>query len=145
MKTHKGIYTPTHPDKYNGTPPVIYRSGLELKFFRWLDLNSKVLDWTSETIVVPYISPKDNRFHRYFVDCSCTILNKNNKAEKLLIEIKPEKQTKPPSKRLKPKNYLYESAMFQVNLSKWHYAKQWADKHGYRFIVVTEQFFNKKT
>jgi hypothetical protein len=144
MKTHKGLYTPRNQSKYVGTTPIVYRSGLELKMFRWLDFNSKVLDWTSESIVVPYISPKDGKPHRYFVDCSCTILNKHNEPEKLLIEIKPEKQTQPPSKRLKPKNYLYESAMFQVNLSKWQYAKQWADKHGYRFIVITERFFNTK-
>lgn len=144
MKTHKGIYTPRYPVKYVGKPPIIYRSGLELKFYRWLDLNSNVLNWTSESIVVPYISPKDGKPHRYFIDCSCTILNKNKTPEKLLIEVKPDKQTRPPSPRLKSKSFLYESAMFQINLSKWQSAKQWADKNGFRFIVVTEKFFDKK-
>lgn len=143
MRTHKGLYRPTHPNKYSGSLPIIYRSGLELKMFRWLDLNSKVLKWGSESKVVPYIHPKDGKMHRYFIDCNCVILDKDNKEQKLLIEVKPSKQTRPPSKRLKPKNYLYESAMFAQNMSKWEYAKQWADKHGYRFIVITEDFFKK--
>lgn len=145
MRSHKGIFQPRFPQKYKGTHPIIYRSGLELKLQRWLDLNSKVLNWGSESVVVPYISPKDGKPHRYFIDFNCVILNKENVAEKLLIEVKPSKQTQPPSKKLKPKNYLYESAMFQINLSKWNYAKQWADKHGYKFIVITEEFFKKNT
>lgn len=135
------MYQPRFPSKYRGTTPIIYRSGLELKMFRWLDSNSNVQTWGSESVVIPYIHPKDGKPHRYFVDCHCTILNKQNQPEKLLIEIKPQKQTQPPSNRLKPKNYLYESAMFQINIAKWSYAKQWAEKNGYKFIVITEDFF----
>ena len=137
----QGIYTPRNPKKYVGKPPIIYRSKLEKTFFDWLDKNTKVLDWTSESVVIPYIHPKDGKYHRYFVDCTCTILNDKNVPEKFLIEVKPSKQTQPPSKRLKPKNYLYESYQFKINYSKWHYAKEWADKNGYKFIIVTENFF----
>lgn len=140
MKTYKGIYNPRFPQKYKGSTPIIYRSGLELRMSKWLDFNSKVVEWTSESVVIPYMSPKDGRLHRYFVDYSCAMINKYNKIDKLLIEVKPKKQTRPPSKRLKPKNYLYESAMFQTNIAKWSYAKRWAEKHGYKFIVITEDF-----
>ena len=32
------------------------------------DLNPDVLKWGSEETVIPYVSPLDNKIHRYFVD-----------------------------------------------------------------------------
>ena len=66
-KYRQGIFVPTNQDKFIGERAV-YRSGLELKFFRFCDDNKNVLKWSSEDIVVPYISPVDGRMHRYFVD-----------------------------------------------------------------------------
>ena len=34
----------------------------------FLDSDPRIIEWSSEEIVVPYISPVDNRTHRYFVD-----------------------------------------------------------------------------
>ena len=66
-KYKQGIYTPIYPEKFIGKQAT-YRSGLELKFFRFCDNNANVLKWGSENVVVPYISPLDHRTHRYFVD-----------------------------------------------------------------------------
>ena len=33
----QGIFKPTNPLKYKGSFPVVYRSGLELQVFRWMD------------------------------------------------------------------------------------------------------------
>ena len=81
---------------------------MELKSMRWMDNNNNVLNWTSETIVIPYISPKDGKMHRYFTDLSCEMKMKDGSIKKLLIEVKPEKQTLPPveSARKKQKTIL---------------------------------------
>ena len=66
-KWRQGVFTPTNSEKFIGSKAV-YRSGLELKFFRFCDTNPNVLKWGSENVVVPYKSPLDNRVHKYYVD-----------------------------------------------------------------------------
>ena len=66
-KYKQGVYKPINPEKFIGKTAQ-YRSGLELKFFRFFDLNENVIKWGSENIVIPYISPIDLKQHRYFVD-----------------------------------------------------------------------------
>ena len=34
----------------------------------YCDKNTKILEWGSEEIALPYISPHDSRVHRYFPD-----------------------------------------------------------------------------
>ena len=66
---YKGKYRPTHPSKYRGKPTnIIYRSLWELKFMKYCDSNKNILEWGSEEVIVPYRSPIDNRYHRYFPD-----------------------------------------------------------------------------
>lgn len=135
----QGIYTPTHPEKYKGTTPIVYRSSLELLFDRWCDRNSKVLQWGSESVVVPYLSPLDGKIHRYFVDYVITL--RTEKADlKYLIEIKPSKQTQPPTQRSNKKKstLIYEQVEWAKNQAKWESAKLWAEKRGWKFVVLTE-------
>ena len=96
-ETYKGRYRIENIKKYKGDiSDVIYRSSWELKFMRWCDSNPSVLEWGSETVIIPYRSPVDNNVHRYFVDFYIKIQDKDKKILKYLIEIKPEKFTKPP-------------------------------------------------
>jgi hypothetical protein len=37
---------------------------------------------------------------------------------------------------------LYEQKTYVVNVAKWKAAKQWADKKGYKFLIVTEKELN---
>ena len=68
-KYHQGKFTPLRPEKYIGDPTnIVMRSSWETKFALWCDKNSSVLSWNSEETVVPYVSPVDNRAHRYFID-----------------------------------------------------------------------------
>ena len=94
-KWRQGIFTPKNQDKFIGSKAV-YRSGLELKFFRFCDDNPNVLEWGCENIVVPYISPLDNKAHRYYVD-NYIAIKEESEVVKYLVEIKPSKQTKPPT------------------------------------------------
>ena len=68
-KTYKGFFKPKNPSKYKGNPDnIIYRSSWERQVMKWLDENTNVIEWQSEEVAVPYISPVDNRYHRYFPD-----------------------------------------------------------------------------
>ena len=139
-QSHKGLNNPLNDQKYRGTRPIIYRSGLELSFFRWCDRNERVLQWGSESVVIPYISPKDGRMHRYFVD-NVLILQTDKGNKKFLVEIKPEKQTMPPSQsvRKSKKNLLFEQITWAINSSKWDAAKAWCAKNNFEFVILTEK------
>ena len=69
MKFHKGRYVLKNPDKYVGNKDnIVYRSSWEKVMMINLDNNPNVWKWTSEETVIPYISPLDNRRHKYYMD-----------------------------------------------------------------------------
>ena len=142
----QGIFNPTNPKKYVGKNNPIYRSGWELKFFRWADLNENILAWGSENIIIPYLNPLDGKVHRYFVDNYIIFKDKYGNKNKFLIEIKPSKQTKKPikTKYKKQKTILYEQKMYIQNTAKWKAANAWAKKKGYKFLLITEKELNIK-
>ncbi len=137
-KYKQGIYNPQHPEKYKGSTPVVWRSGLERRLMVWLDANPNIITWGSESVVVPYISPKDGKTHRYFIDFVFS-LRKNNEIKKYIVEVKPSKQCKPPRRRKNQKSFLYENMQYAVNQQKWKSATQWAEAHGYKFLIFTEK------
>lgn len=137
----QGVFSPSHPEKYKGTTPIFYRSGLELNFSRWCDRNDKVMQWGSESVVIPYMSPLDGKLHRYFVDYVLT-LKVNEGIKKYIVEVKPSSQTQPPSTstgKKKRSTILYEQVNWARNSAKWASAKMWAEKRGWNFIVITEK------
>ena len=78
--SYKGKFTPTHSNKYKGdSRNIIYRSLWELKFMKWCDRNVNILEWGSEEFFIPYVSPLDNRVHRYFPDFYMKIKESNGK------------------------------------------------------------------
>ena len=141
----QGVYNPVHRSKYIGVQTPVYRSSWELKFFRWCDRNPNVLEWGSESTIVPYVSPLDNRVHRYYVD-GAIALKEGNKIVRYLVEIKPYKQTQPPvdSKRKKQKTMIYEKTTYAVNQAKWQAAEKFAKKRNMQFIILTENELNIK-
>ena len=138
--SYKGKYKPSYPKKYKGDPDnIIYRSLWERKFMIYCDNNQNILEWASEQVIVPYRSPIDNRYHRYFVDFYIKYKDNNGKIKKSLIEIKPFRQTKEPKvKQRKTKGYIYEVVEYAKNQAKWNAAKEWCLDHGYEFKVLTE-------
>lgn len=139
--TYKGRYRVSNPFKYKGDlQEVVYRSGWELKFMRWCDINPSVLEWGSETVVIPYRSPVDNKVHRYFVDFYIKVKDKNNKVQKYLIEIKPEKFTKPPEiPKKKTRKFIDEVFQYGVNQAKWKSADEFCKDRNIQFLVLTEK------
>lgn len=142
-KFQQGHYKPKNISKYVGNGPIVFRSGLELKFMRWADNNPNVLEWNSEEIAIPYWDSLQKKQRRYFVDAYVKIMEGQN-IKKYLVEIKPSKQTQEPkaSRGKKKSNLLYEKIQWQNNTDKWNQAKDFAKKHGMEFIKITEKELN---
>jgi hypothetical protein len=145
---YKGRFKPKNPEKYKGDPTkIIYRSSWELHYFRWLDKHPDVVEWSSEEVIVWYVSPIDKKPHRYFPDCVVKKRVGDNKYETVMIEIKPFKQTRPPDPANKNKTktgrvsrrYLNEVKTYAVNEAKWNYAEEYCKKRGWSFIKLTEK------
>ena len=136
-KSYKGLYRPTNPKKYVGNAKrIVYRSNLERKFMLYCDRNESVEQWASEEISIPYISPVDNRLHRYFPD----FLVKTDKGKKFCIEIKPYRQCiKPKKPKIKTKAFLRESLEYAKNIAKWDSAKKYCANNNLEFKIITEK------
>jgi hypothetical protein len=135
----QGVYKPSNRHKFSGSKLPEYRSSWELKFFRWLDKNENVIRWTSESLKIPYRSPVDGRMHKYITDNVVTI-KEGNQIKKYVIEIKPKKQTIPPTKHgnKKQSTIIYENVQYAKNLAKWKAAIEWCRKRNYTFQIITE-------
>lgn len=136
----QGKYKPTHPEKYIGDlSDVVFRSSWELSMFKFLDNNPNIVHWGSEPFHINYLSPIDNRVHKYYVDLFVEMKKKDGTIEKMLVEIKPLAQTKPPNKPKKQtRRYITEVATYAVNLKKWEAAEAFCKKHGWTFKIITE-------
>lgn len=141
MKTYKGRFTPKNPKKYKGDPTnIIFRSGWELRVMKWLDEKTDVVEWSSEELSIAYKSPIDNRAHRYFPDMLAKIRQPNGSIKTVLIEIKPEKQTKEPRKQKKiSQRYITEVTTWGVNKAKWEAARNFCADRGWDFMILTEK------
>jgi len=137
----QGVFKPKNYKKYKGDPTnIIYRSSWELKFLMECDRNPSILEYSSEEIIVLYISPKDNKAHRYFPDFVIKIVNKEGKVETVMVEIKPLVQTQMPKRRERvTKGYINEILTYEINQSKWTAAEAFCKKKGWRFQVMTEK------
>lgn len=137
---HQGKYTPKSPEKYEGDPTqIIYRSSWELKFFNWCDSNPAVLKWSSEETVIPYLCPTDNRIHRYFVDAKIKVKDKTGSLKTYLVEIKPDRQTRPPEvPKRKTKQYISEVMTWGKNEAKWKAAREYCKDRKMEFVILTE-------
>jgi hypothetical protein len=141
---HKGKFTPKNPKKYAGDPTsIIYRSSWELKFMHWCDRKDSVYSWSSEEVIIPYKSPIDNRYHRYFVDFLVKFKDTNDTTRVWLIEVKPHSKTMPPKVRKKTKRYIQEVMEWGVNDAKWKAAEQYCADRKWEFKILTEKDLNK--
>ena len=139
-KYYQGKFQPTCPRKYKGNrSDIFYRSSWELKMMNYLDRTDGVLEWNSEEIVIPYLSPLDNKFHRYFTDFYAKVKDNNGNIIKYILEVKPRKERKPPRKSKNRIRYIKEVKTYVVNQAKWEAAELWCKKYGYTFRVMDEK------
>lgn len=140
----QGFYFPKNTNKFIGDK-AIYRSGLELKYFRFLDENTNCVKWNSEGIKIPYFWAGDNKWHTYYVDLAATFRNSSGKLTTYLIEIKPYRQTITPvhTPRKRKKTLLTEQVTYSQNCAKWEAAKKFAEEQNMKFIILTEKDIEK--
>lgn len=134
---YSGRFVPNNPTKYLGNPTNIwYRSMWERRVMVHLDTNSSVLEWSSEEIIIPYLSPIDNRYHRYFPDF---FVRTNIGA--IILEVKPRAQAIMPEKKGEKvtKRYLQEVMTYGINQAKWKAAEEYCLDRGWKFKVITEK------
>ena len=138
---YSGKYRPKDPKKYVGNPTrIYYRSLWERKFMVYCDTNDSIIEWGSEEVIIPYISPWDGRVHRYFPDFYIKVRQTDGKLKKFIIEIKPKNQCAPPTKtpKRKTKKWYGEVKRWGVNEAKWKSAKNWCKDNGMDFQILTE-------
>jgi hypothetical protein len=119
-KFAQGVFTPTNPGKYVGKKSPKYRSGWEMAFMRFCDTNDHILQWASESIVIP--------------DFLVVYRDKNNTMKAEVVEIKPKKQS-----IIESKASNRDRAVVAVNYAKWDAATKWCRRQGLTFRVVTEE------
>lgn len=137
MKTYKGKFRPKNTQKYEGDfDKITYRSMWERQVFRWCDTNSKIVKWSSEEVIIPYRCKTDGKLHRYFTDLKIV----TTKGETIIVEIKPESQTRPPKQpKRKSQRHLREVTTYIKNSSKWEAAEYFCEKRGWVFAIWTEK------
>lgn len=154
-KYKQGKYIPKKIEKYIGDPSnIIYRSSLEFFFCKFADFNDKIRKWSCEEIVIPYHITNDigqTEIHRYYPDFYLEMVKNGDKEfyDRVIIEIKPKSETKPPKKPVKHtmkalENYEYSLRMYKKNIHKWAYAKEWCERRNMKFIIVDEEYLKNR-
>jgi hypothetical protein len=141
----QGMFTPTDPHRYLGDATnIIFRSSWEQRAFKFLDTNPYIIGWASEPFGIDYMKPTiikgkaTVKRAKYFPDLYVEYIDKNGNERKELIEIKPDKQTRP-SKARKATTKIQENYVYTVNMAKWQAAEAWCKKNGVTFRIATEK------
>lgn len=109
---------------------------------KYCDSNPNIIEWFSEEIHIPYISPVDDRMHRYFPDFWIMVRDKENQIKEYMIEVKPFKECKKPVRSPSDKTgrrFLNEARTYGVNQAKWKAARQFCEQSGIEFKILTEK------
>jgi hypothetical protein len=112
----------------------------------YCDRNEKVLEWGSEEVIIPYLSPWDNKIHRYFPDFYMKVKQNSGGVKKFIIEVKPKYQCKPPVKnpKRKTKKWYNDVKNYVINEAKWKSANDFCLDNGMEFKILTEEHLNPK-
>ena len=139
-KYYTGKYKVRNREKYKGDPDnVIYRSSWEIKVFSWLDNNKDVISWGSEEFHIKYLSPVDNKLHRYFPDIIVKVKTQTGDIKILVLEIKPKVQTQLPKPRKRiTESYKNEIKTYAINTAKWKAAQEYCLDRKWDFKIITE-------
>jgi hypothetical protein len=148
----QGPFSPKNREKCmntkSGSLPFA-RSSWEFRMFHWCDENKNVIRWGSEILAIPYIYDIEkakgiHKVHKYYPDIYCEIRNNIGEIEKIVIEIKPNKQKNKPIKpknrtRKALKNYTYAVCEYVKNQNKWKYARSFCSGKNWKFRILTEE------
>ena len=123
-------FYPRNPKKYRGDPTQIFmRSSWETSVAIWLDTNPSVVEWSSETVVIPYISPIDNKEHKYHPDFKI--------GENVFVEIKGQMDD---ISKIKIKEFIKNNPNLELKIISFNeiqpYLKYVKEKYGYKFYEI---------
>jgi hypothetical protein len=128
-------FIPRNPDKYVGDKEKIFaRSTWEVSVMKFFDSRHDVIRWGSEEVIIPYLSPADNKVHRYFPDFFVEYRDKEGKIIKEIVEVKPLHE----SDEKFAKSDRSKDALL-VNEAKWKAASLFCETRGMVFRVITEK------
>jgi hypothetical protein len=141
----QGYFPLNECKKYQGLGPIIYRSSWERKFCIYCERNPEIQWWSSESFHINYFSPLDNKYHKYFPDFVVRL----NSGETFIIEVKPKIQLQkpaPPKKKTKKavESYQWLFTEYVKNMCKKDAGEQYAKAKGWKYMIVTEDFFKGK-
>ena len=115
----RGKFMPANQHKYEGKiDRITYRSLWERKVMLYCDRSDQVVKWSSEELHIPYLNPRDNRYHNYYPDFALTMRD----GKRIIVEVKPAFQKFNP-----------------VNQQKFLSAQAWCKENDHEFIVLTEK------
>ena len=140
-KYASGKYTIKNPERYMGKRAPTYRSSWEFTFCTFCDNNPAVVQWSSESITIPYYNPVSGKNTVYVPDFLVVYRDKNEKQHTELVEIKPSKEA-----TMEGARSYRDKLSVAVNMAKWAAADNWCKANGIRFRVITEYdiFKNQK-
>lgn len=145
----ESTFIPRNPHKYLGDVDNIKcRSSWEVDVYNFCDNNIRVIGWSSESIVIPYMKPVLNngvptvKKANYYPDLYVEYVDRNGELHKELIEIKPKKQTAPSKSKNYATNFV-ENMTYLVNQAKWEAAKNYCIANGIKFSIMTEDSITK--
>ena len=150
MRSYHGWYKLLNPDKFikqldehmksykNGH--IYYRSSLELRAFKYADINKHIVNFSIEPFPINYLKPSDGKQHRYYIDLFLVF----STGDKFLVEIKPKAETiepKKPKAKTSKSLYRYQQAMltYVINQAKWQAARVFAAENNMKFIIITDE------
>lgn len=132
-KYANGKFAIKNPEKYIGKRSPTYRSSWEFAFMNFCDNNPAVLNWTSESVKIPYYNPVSGKQTIYVPDFLVVYVDANQKQHTELVEVKPSTEATMESAR----NYR-DKLMVAINMAKWAAADSWCRANNIRFRVITE-------
>jgi hypothetical protein len=140
----QNFYIAKKPEKYIGDlTNIVYRSSWEKKLFEFCETNNSIRKWSSEPFPIKYWDESTLKTRRYFTDAYIEVNDINGNIKKYLVEVKPYKQTIEPKRgKKKSKTYINECLVYTKNQSKWKFAREFCERNGMEFIIITEKELN---
>lgn len=133
---HQGYVNPNQCKKLFDSlkgEPIIYRSGLELRFIKFFEQCPTIAKWASEPFSIEYYSRLDKCTKNYYPD----FYIETTSGKKIICEIKPASQTE----KCDVTDNVWAKQSWIRNTDKWLAAKEFAHKNGMKFVILSEKFF----
>jgi hypothetical protein len=133
-------FIPKHPEKYIGTTLPFSRSSWELCFMNICDQHPNIMQWSSESVNIPYYDPITGKKRNYIPDFLIMYKDKDGVTKREMIEIKPMRQTMIEAAKSKS-----DKLAIINNQAKWKAATAWCLDRGLTFRVITEHHLYRNT